>query len=348
MRGSASADMFISLAARGIHMAENIITSLEAPSSLIKGNEDGNIYQVDNLASIVDNKLSDSKDDDCIYNPFANSSMMQRTPPTLARNRCLARGEKSLPSANKKNVTTDTNTEHDRKIYVSQQSSEMESIIRLRIREEQQMQKCIESIARMKATMFKQRNTSTDIKNGITELEEAFDFMLKYRKDWMFIEKDLRTKSAVKDKTTQVSLENGKLHDQGRVLQPHRVHDATSKGKDGVDTTADQRQTKAQIASQKRCATSPVEQGKEKKKKENKSSDNWTTVEGRKNRRRQNKEQGSSEPAIKEGEKPRGGRYKRGYKLRPDALHIRPAQDPEGFYSNLEMEQNVRKLSTKL
>ncbi|KAG7199869.1 hypothetical protein KM043_014318 [Ampulex compressa] len=168
------------------------------------------MYQVDNLAPIIDDKLNDSEDDDCVYNPFGNSWVTQRTLPALVGNRCLR-----------------------------QQSSEMESIIRLRIREEQHMQKCIESIARMKATMFMQRNTSTDIKNGIIELEEAFDFMLKYRKHWMFIEKNLGTKTAVKDKATQVSSENGRLHDQERVFYPHRkgekTIDARSKSREEVN-----------------------------------------------------------------------------------------------------------------
>ncbi|KAG7197623.1 hypothetical protein KM043_013404 [Ampulex compressa] len=110
-------------------------------------------------------------------------------------------------------------------------------------------------------------------------LEKALDVIHRYIKDWLCIEKDLRTKAEVKDAATQISIENEKLHNQGRAIKPCRAHNAMPKTKDSVHTSADQQEMKAQIDNQKRRVTSLVEQGKEKKKNESKSSDNWRIVE---------------------------------------------------------------------
>ncbi|KAG7196332.1 hypothetical protein KM043_004801, partial [Ampulex compressa] len=233
------------MAACGTHLAEYLINPTLVPSPSTRGNEARSIYRASRSPPSANDGASDSEDDDCIYNPFGNSSVTQRTPPALAGNRQLECDKESLLLVSKKGVATDSDSQYERERHNIQQGSELEMIIKLRKREQQQIQKCVESIAQMKETMLKHRNISTDIKTKVIELEEAIEFMQKYRKDWMSIETDLQRKPEVKDKASQASTENVKIHSLERAFEPYRVHDATPKRKDTAHTSVDQQNVEA-------------------------------------------------------------------------------------------------------
>ncbi|KAI4467737.1 sox transcription factor [Holotrichia oblita] len=63
-------------------------------------------------------------------------------------------------------------------------SSSKEVICKLRCREEEQLQKCIDVIKTMKAAIGRQKNVSMDVKNGLKELEEAVDMISDCRRRW--------------------------------------------------------------------------------------------------------------------------------------------------------------------
>ena len=59
----------------------------------------------------------------------------------------------------------------------------------MRLAEEESLEKCRAVVQKMKQAMAKQKNVSLDVKNGAAQLEELFDIIKSYRRNWMMSEK---------------------------------------------------------------------------------------------------------------------------------------------------------------
>ncbi|KAG7196572.1 hypothetical protein KM043_000104 [Ampulex compressa] len=117
------------MAACGTHLIEYLINPTLVPSPLTRDNKARSIYRGGSTSPSAKDGASGSEDDDCIYNPFGNSSVTRRTPPALV--------------GSKKGVTTDIDTQYKRERHNIEQASKLETIIKLIKREQQQIQKCV-------------------------------------------------------------------------------------------------------------------------------------------------------------------------------------------------------------
>ncbi len=74
----------------------------------------------------------------------------------------------------------------------TQNSPKQEYITQMRQAEEESLEKCKGIVQIMKMAMAKQKNVSMDVKNGAAQLDELFDVIKSYRKNWLIAEAEKR------------------------------------------------------------------------------------------------------------------------------------------------------------
>ena len=62
----------------------------------------------------------------------------------------------------------------------------------MRQAEEESLEKCKGIVQIMKMAMAKQKNVSMDVKNGAAQLDELFDVIKSYRRNWLIAETEKR------------------------------------------------------------------------------------------------------------------------------------------------------------
>nr|AMS38368.1 hypothetical protein [Bactrocera tryoni] len=74
----------------------------------------------------------------------------------------------------------------------TQNSPKQEYITQMRRAEEESLEKCKGIVQKMKLAMAKQKNVSMDVKNGAAQLDELFDVIKSYRRNWLTAENEKR------------------------------------------------------------------------------------------------------------------------------------------------------------
>lgn len=69
-------------------------------------------------------------------------------------------------------------------------SPRQEFITKMRLAEEESLEKCKSIVQKMKQAIAKQKNVSLDVKNGAAQLEEMLDIIISYRRNWQTSEKE--------------------------------------------------------------------------------------------------------------------------------------------------------------
>lgn len=76
------------------------------------------------------------------------------------------------------------------KVHQTYSSPKQEFIIKMRLSEEEALDKCQAVLRKMKVAINKQRNISMDVQNGVSELDELLDVIIDYRRSWQNAEKE--------------------------------------------------------------------------------------------------------------------------------------------------------------
>lgn len=130
-----------------------------------------------------------------------------------------------------------------------QMSPTREIIFRMRRREEEQLEKCINVIKTMKTAIGRQKNVSMDVKNGLKELEEAVDTISDCRSKW----KKAEMEAEARPDSTKLSGTN------------HQAAGGTTKSTEATKThssenewTKDRAGKRKQVREEKKAATKDV------------------------------------------------------------------------------------------
>lgn len=103
-----------------------------------------------------------------------------------------------------------TDLERDTHSDVSVQlTPRQEYIVKMRISEEETLQKCQSVLRKIRQAMAKQKNISMDVKTGISELEELLDITGDYRRNWKSAERDRQVSENMVMKNTLSSIIDG-------------------------------------------------------------------------------------------------------------------------------------------
>lgn len=69
-------------------------------------------------------------------------------------------------------------------------SPRQEFIMKMRNMEEETLEKCQDALRKIRQAILRQRNVNMDVQNGVSELEELFDIISSYRRNWKNAEKE--------------------------------------------------------------------------------------------------------------------------------------------------------------
>lgn len=118
-------------------------------------------------------------------NPFIRNNKIRRSPVEIrtpnTERQTRPHSEVDLTSSTSNKDTSESEVEENTVIYASPKG---EFILKMQQEEETVINKCREVLKKMRAATLRQKNTSMEIKNGLTELEEALDVIQTCRRNW--------------------------------------------------------------------------------------------------------------------------------------------------------------------
>ncbi|XP_039951405.1 uncharacterized protein LOC120768698 [Bactrocera tryoni] len=129
---------------------------------------------------------------------FRRSSRVLRSPVLIATPKQTEKnGEKTAPKETPVTQAAPAKQRDGKSTPVvakegTQNSPKQEYITQMRRAEEESLEKCKGIVQKMKLAMAKQKNVCMDVKNGTAQLDELFDVIKSYRRNWLTAENEKR------------------------------------------------------------------------------------------------------------------------------------------------------------